>query len=76
MENVGIFYSLFDSLLSIGRFCVHLVHIPHLGMLYQEKSSNPEIYFHDSKKSAELCTYVCLVPNFFSVFSIFSRTCF
>jgi hypothetical protein len=49
MENVGIFYdhlvyfmAIGNTLWPIGIFCGHLVYFPCFGMLYEEKSGNPE----------------------------------
>jgi hypothetical protein len=49
MENLGIFYELLVSFTAIGNilwpfgiFCGHLVYFPRFGILYQEKSGNPD----------------------------------
>jgi hypothetical protein len=35
------FTAIWYHLYPFGIFCGHLVHFPHFGMLYQEKSGNP-----------------------------------
>jgi hypothetical protein len=56
MEDVGIFYvhlvyftSIQYILWTLGIFCVNLVHLSPFGILYQEKSGNPDTV-HKSKK--------------------------
>jgi hypothetical protein len=51
MENVGIFYvhlvhftAIGNILLPFGILCGHLVFFPRFGMLYQEKSGNPDVH--------------------------------
>jgi hypothetical protein len=49
MEDVGIFYGHFVYMLAklytlwpLGKYCGHLAYFSGFGMLYREKSGNPE----------------------------------
>jgi hypothetical protein len=35
------FTDIWDILLPVGTFCVHLAHISGFGIMYREKSGNP-----------------------------------
>jgi hypothetical protein len=50
IENLGIFFDHLVYLMAIGNmyfpfgiFCSHLVHFPSFGILYHEKSGNPDV---------------------------------
>jgi hypothetical protein len=50
LENVDIFYDhseyftdICNILRPFGTFCDNLVHFSHFGIMYQEKSGNPEL---------------------------------
>jgi hypothetical protein len=72
MENVGIFYAYLvyfkaigNILLPFGIFCGHLVYFPRFGLLYKEKSVNPnapaktlkQFYRHFSFLISELLVF-------------------
>jgi hypothetical protein len=47
------FSEIWEIVWPFGTFCVHLVDFPFFGIMYQEKSGNPESEAHLKKEVAQ-----------------------
>jgi hypothetical protein len=79
LENVAIFYGhleyfkdIEDILGPFGTFCVHLVHFSGFGILFQEKSGNPDV--HALRRNAEWLqeTQIAFQQRFIQIFVCFN----